>query len=456
MQTLNLKRLTVIVSTLVALGLLAGCGDSSPSNTPDAGIEAGTGDGPSGLQTIAEIAIGNPDFSTLVAAVQKAELVDVISGAGPFTVFAPNNKAFEDAGITSLDGFTKEQLQQIILYHVIQGATVKAADVKAGPVTSAADLTFFIGTDSGVTINGGNAVSGGANVVATDIEASNGVIHVIDRVMLPPDIPTLATYGGLGELVNAVVAAGNVGNDKLVDVLKGAGPFTVFAPTDDAFKAIAAPTDPDALRDVLLYHAIGASVASDAIPPKADSLLQNKWGNGVTLLFDTSSGAKVNDASVVIADLKATNGVVHVIDKVLLPPNIVDMATIAGFSELLGAVGAAADLPGPTKVADALAADKPYTVFAPTNAAFGAITPPTDPAVLRDVLLLHVVEAAAPVLSSGLPSTPVDTLLSGEQLSFNAGGPSVSSAGTAGAAIGPFDINVTNGVIHVIDKVLLP
>lgn len=119
-------------------------------------------------------------------------------------------------------------------------------------------------------------------------------------------------------------------------------------------------------------------------------------------------------------------------------------------------MGDAAALPGGTSVADALKAEEPYTVFAPTDAAFKAITAPSDPAQLRDVLLLHVVKAAQPVLSSALPTSPVATLNAAEKLSFDASGPTVSSDGTKGAKIGPVDINVTNGVVHVIDKVLLP
>ena len=134
----------------------------------------------------------------------------------------------------------------------------------------------------------------------------------------------------------------------------------------------------------------------------------------------------------------------------------VDMVGIAGLSELGTAVGAAAEIAPGTSVAAALQAAEPYTVFAPTNAAFQALTATPDAEGLRDVLLLHVVKAAAPVLSTGLPTTAVDTLLAGEQLTFDAAVPSVSSGGTAGAKIGPLDINVTNGVVHVIDKVLLP
>jgi transforming growth factor-beta-induced protein len=242
----------------------------------------------------------------------------------------------------------------------------------------------------------------------------------------------------------------------MLDALKAAGPYTVFAPTNAAFAALSNAPTGTALRDVLLYHVLAASVASSAIPASANALLKNQWGHGVTMLFSKTSGVKVNDANVATADIKCTNGIVHVIDKVLLPPNVMDMAGIAGLTKLAGAIGAAANLSGGTSVADALRAVEPYTVFAPTNAAFEAITVPSDPEVLRNVLLLHVVKVSAPVLSTGLPTTPVETLLSGESVSIDASVPSVSSDGATGAKIGPLDINVTNGVIHVVDKVLLP
>jgi transforming growth factor-beta-induced protein len=460
MKILKVTRNATLVAVATIALATAGCGDDdglAPST--DAGVTDDMGSQPDGAvaQTIVDVAAGNPEFSTLVAAVTRAGLASTLAGTGSFTVFAPNNQAFKDSGITDVNAVPVDQLKQILLYHVISGAAVMSSSVKAGPVDSAADLTFFIGTSGGVTINGGNSVTGGADVTSTDITASNGVIHVIDRVILPPDIPTAAGYGGLTELVKAVGAAADISaGTSVLKALQGKGPFTVFAPTDDAFKAITSPSDTAVLRDVLLYHVIDSSVSSSAIPAKADSLLKNKWGNGVTLLFGTSGGVMVNSASVKIADIKTTNGVVHVIDKVLLPPNIVDMAGIAGLSSLAGAIGAAAALPGGTSVLDALKASEPYTVFAPTNDAFKAITVPSDTSVLRDVLLLHVVKGMSPVLSSGLPMSAVDTLLSGEKLTFDAQSPSVSSDSTMSAKIGPYDINVTNGVVHVIDKVLLP
>jgi transforming growth factor-beta-induced protein len=255
------------------------------------------------------------------------------------------------------------------------------------------------------------------------------------------------------------LATGCSSDEESTETLQGEGPFTVFAPTNAAFAA-AGITDLDALTaddltPILLYHVVPGAVSSSAIPAKADSLSTNQWGNGLTLLFDTTSGVSVNGASVTTADLVADNGVIHVIDDVLLPPNVVDMAEIGGFSSLVGAVLAADNIDASTSVADALSTDAPYTVFAPTNQAFTDLGAVNDTELLRDVLLLHVVNAGAPVLSSGIPET-ADSLLTDESLTFNSSTPSVSSDGTVDAAIAITDINVTNGVIHAIDAVLLP
>lgn len=459
----------LMTASAMALALAIGCGDDDPSPTPnptDAGVVQNDGgpaatDGGVESQTIVDIAVGNEDFSTLVAAVTRADLAGVLAGDGPFTVFAPNNAAFEASGITDVEAIPVDDLRQILLYHVL-GANVPASEVTAGPVDSAASLTVFIGTEGGVTLNGGNAQTGGANVTATDISASNGVIHVIDRVILPPNIPTAAAYGGLTGLLDAVGAAANIDESTTVAAaLSGDGPFTVFAPTNAAFAALSETPDADTLRDVVLHHVVGAAVPSSELPAMAPSLLQNQWGNPITLFVNTEDGVAINGAEVEVTDIRTTNGIVHLIDRVILPPNVVDMAGIAGFTALLDTVGAAAPLEGGTTIAEALAADAPYTVFAPTNDAFTRAPDGLDAATVRSVLLAHVVNAGTPVLASGIPAS-AESLL-GQDLTFDASAtpPTVAApggaTGEAGAAqIVVTDINVTNGVIHVIDQVLLP
>ncbi len=453
------KTWIALVACALALPLAFGCDDGEDPTDGGVTEDTGTGgDDAAASNTIADIAAGNPDFSMLVAAADRAGLVPVLAADGLFTVFAPTNAAFEASGITTemIDSMPIGDLEQILRYHVLLGVEVDSGSIEAGPVDSAADLTLILGTEGGVTINGGNAITGGADVVTADVEADNGVIHIIDRVLLPPDIPTLATYAGLTSLVGAVSDAG------LVETLQGEGPFTVFAPTDEAFAALPAVPTGDALVQVLLYHVIsGLAVESSAVPGFADTAATNAYDNNLTLIFDTSDGVTINGSvSVVIADAKATNGVVHIVSAVITPLNVVDAAVAAGLTGLVDAVGAAADLGDGTSVAEALSAEAPYTVFAPTTEAFGRAPSGLSAEQLRDVLLLHVVDAGAPVLAADIPASAPS--LAGGTLTFDASAspPTVTGpGGTTGA--GPADIvitdiNVTNGVVHVIGEVLLP
>jgi len=430
--------------------------DSPTPPTEDTGT-ASDSPTPAG-NTIADLVAGNPDFSILLAAASRAGIATVLDSPGTYTVFAPSDDAFAASGITlaAIEAMEVETLTGILTYHAL-AAEVPSSAVTAGPATSIAGFSLIIGTTGGVTLNGGNAITGGANVVTPDVEADNGVIHIIDRVLLPPDVPALARYAGLTSLLGAVGDAG------LADDLAGEGPFTVFAPTNEAFAALPAVPTGDALAQVLLYHVVAAEVESTGVPARASSLATNAYGDPLTLLFNTTGGVTINGGpTVVIADVRATNGIVHVIDEVILPMNVVGAATAAGLTGLLGAVGAAADIPGSpaTPVAAALSAQAPYTVFAPTNAAFEAasgVTATLSPAQLRDVLLFHVLDTtafAAPVLSGDLPMMSGDLrTLNGASIAYNSTGPTFDGAGLAP---GLTDIVVTNGVIHVIDAVMVP
>jgi uncharacterized surface protein with fasciclin (FAS1) repeats len=191
------KRL--IASSLISASLvLAACGDDKDDARTDAttAVEAPAGSeaptdsapadsAPAAAGDIVAVASGNPDFSTLVAAVGAAGLVETLQGEGPFTVFAPTNEAFAAVDPAVLEALLKPEnkdvLVQVLTYHVVSGK-VMAADVTAGDVKSVQGSTIAVTTDGGVKLNGS------ANVVATDIAASNGVIHVIDAVILPADL----------------------------------------------------------------------------------------------------------------------------------------------------------------------------------------------------------------------------------------------------------------------------
>jgi transforming growth factor-beta-induced protein len=479
------NRFRLIPLTVLALGstALVGCPDNN--TTPDAATVGGD-TGPSGTDTgpstedtgtteeptITGLVVASDDFDILEAAVLRASpvpiggtpmaIADVLDSPGAFTVFAPNDAAFEASGLTLevVNATPPDALRGILLYHGLL-AEVPAASVTAGAQTTIAQLPIFITTAGGVAINGGNEVTGGADVIATDVEASNGVVHVIDRVLLPPTVEAIARYAGFTTLAGAVASQG------LVDDLSGTGPFTVFAPTNEAFAALPALPTGDALTNVLLYHVVGAAVPSSAItatPAPVASLATAPYEVGgdapnLSLLARLDgTTARINGVAVVTADIPAINGVVHVVGEVLLPMNIVDIAEAGGFSTLVTAVGAAAPLSGGGTVAGALSsADSRFTVFAPTNAAFTAAFPdglPTDGAAVRGVLLYHVLASPTPgiVLSSGLPAAAADLpTLNGATLPFAPGSPPTVD----GEDIIVTDIVGTNGVVHAVGGVLL-
>lgn len=275
-------------------------------------------------QSIVEIASADPQFSTLVAALTKAELVTTLQGSGPFTVFAPTNTAFaallSDLGVSSLDALSKEALTPILLNHVIVGQ-FKSTDLSTSYVSTASNsgpddnlLDLYVEVGSGVNIN--NSVS----VTKADILASNGVIHVVDKVILPTDVVDIAANND--DFTSLVGALGSAEGD-LVSVLKGDGPFTVFAPVNSAFASISgvvAGLNAAQLADVLKYHVVaGANVRSTdltdgmTVTTLSGTFTVNISGGAVTLTDE--SGATVN---VIATDIQGTNGVVHVIDKVLL------------------------------------------------------------------------------------------------------------------------------------------
>ena len=267
------------------------------------------------LYSIAEIASDNEDFSILVEALIKTDLVSTLSNAGTFTVFAPDNDAFSalftTLGVSGISDISADDLKPILLYHLL-GETKSSSMIMDGYYSSLSPAqgrtaSMYISTDMGVSINGS------ANVTSADIEASNGVIHAIDAVLLPPTVVDLAVQNGnFGTLVSAVVGAG------LAETLSDAtGQFTVFAPTDDAFAALGENV-PNDLTPILLYHVLGSPVFSDEISSGIVKSLNES--NPEIVLEVSDMGVMLNgSAKVVATDIVGTNGVIHVIDKVLIP-----------------------------------------------------------------------------------------------------------------------------------------
>ncbi len=408
------------------------------------------------LGDIPTIATGTGVHDSLVAALSKADLVTTLQGDGPFTVFAPTDQAFTDAGIDLSTFVTDEEiaaLADILTYHVVSGSVLSTA------LTDGMTATALNGDDVTFTVNEAGVMVNDANVVTADVPASNGVVHVIDKVLMPPadlaDIPTVATSTGIHASLVAALTQAN-----LVATLQGDGPFTVFAPTDQAFTDAGidlASFDTDAenatLVDILTYHVVSGSVLSTALTDGMTATALN--GDDVTFTVN-EAGVMVNDANVVTADVPASNGVVHVIDKVLMPPaDLVDIPTIAtgtGVHDSLVAALTQANLVA------TLQGDGPFTVFAPTDEAFTAAgidlsTFETDEeiAALADILTYHVVSGS--VLSSALTDGMTATALNGDNVTFtvNDAGVMVNDANVVTA-----DVIASNGVVHVIDKVLMP
>ena len=280
------------------------------------------------LKDIVDTAVADGRFTTLVAAVGAAELVDTLKGEGPFTVFAPTDDAFAALPAGTVDELlkpeNKQQLTDILLYHVVSGK-VMAADVTA--LTSA---TTVLGKDVAIKVDMGNVYINEAKVIITDIETSNGVIHVIDAVLLPPaedaamETNTIVDIAVADGRFTTLVAA--LGAAELVETLSGEGPFTVFAPTDDAFAALPAgtldslllPENKQQLTDILLYHVVSGKVmAADVVTlTSATTVL----GKDVTITVKDGNVFLNDTVQVIITDIEASNGVIHVIDAVLLPP----------------------------------------------------------------------------------------------------------------------------------------
>ena len=407
-------------------------------------------------KTIVDIAIEDGRFTTLVAALQAADLVETLQGEGPFTVFAPTDDAFAMLPAGTLDDLlkpeNKQKLTDILLYHVIAGK------VMASDVTGLTEAMTILGKNVAVKIEGGKVFINDAEVIITDIEASNGVIHVIDAVILPPAeeqamdiVDTAIADGRFTTLVAAVQAAG------LVDTLKGEGPFTVFAPTDDAFAKLPAgtldellkPENKQKLSDILLYHVIAGKVMAESVTDGliADSAL------GTSLFFKLDMGnAYVNEAQIIITDIETSNGVIHVIDTVILPKDIVDAAIFNKFETLVAALQAA-------DLVDTLKGAGPFTVFAPTEEAFKALPEgtlsslllPENKQTLTNILLYHVISANV-LAADVVKLESADTVL-GQPVSIKVENGKVF---INDAEVIVTDIKTTNGVIHVINAVLLP
>lgn len=284
--------------------------------------------------TIADFVESNPDYSSLNAALIAANLKTTLDGNTEYTVFAPNNAAFNaflsDNGFANLSAVPVDVLTQVLLNHVLPGK-VMAADLSTGYVETAStmspgenNLSMYINLEDGVMINGE------AEVTTANVAVDNGVIHAVNAVIGLPDITTFALADPNFEiLVTALTREEDFPFVGILQTQEAPAPFTVFAPTNDAFVDLLAELELDSLDDipadvlasVLSYHVVaGANVRSDDI---TNGMEVTTFETG-TFTVNTTGGVTITDeqdrvSNVVAVDVQATNGVIHVVDQVLLP-----------------------------------------------------------------------------------------------------------------------------------------
>ena len=371
---------------------------------------------------IVETAQAEDALSSLVSALTTADnsegtdLVGTLSSDGPFTVFAPTNDAFT-ALLNQLDDFesladfdTDEEraiLTSILTYHVVAGVAASSSDLTNGmTVTTVQGEDLTINIDGDVFIDDATEVD--AQVVIADVAASNGIVHVMDKVLLPQSIIDALNGEDMpeenGSLVDIVVATeplslleAAVIKADLVATLSSDGPFTVFAPTDDAFVALLDvlgnnynslddfDTDEEIalLKNILLFHVIAAEVKStDLAAGQVGTALENNSveiiASGDTFVIGDASDT---DANITGVDIMASNGVAHTIDKVLLPQAAIDFVVSLQLKTIVDTAVATDDLSllvdalvqADAGLVETLNSAGPFTVFAPTNAAFAAL-----------------------------------------------------------------------------------
>lgn len=395
-------------------------------------------------------------FKTLLVALEVSGLKDTVATGGVFTILAPTDAAFAALPSGTVESLVTNvpALQNILLYHAIGGKKSVSQLVHDSTTTTLQGNPVLAMTEGfKVRING-------QRVDYPSLPAANGVIHPIEGVLLPPAedidinslVDVLALDGRFNTLIAAVTAAG------LADTLATGGPFTVFAPTDAAFAALPPGTvdsllaDIPALQNVLLYHVLGESKSAYELLWKRSA--ETLQGEAVAISINRS-GIFINQSPVISPNVKAPNGIIHVIGAVLLPPppqsNLIETLENDGrFTTLLAALEIAG-------LKDTVATGGVFTIFAPTDAAFAALPPGTVESLvtnvpaLKNILLYHAVEGSQSSKEL-LRERRVETLQGSNVRVYkwrNAVFVNRSQVITA-------DVTASNGTIHAINQVLLP
>ena len=458
------KYLITIFFTVSLQSCGGGSGSHNPVTEPEEPFEG-----------IVDIAKANGSFTTLVSALETAGLDETLNDANAlFTVFAPTDDAFEILGddiISALLADT-EKLSDVLLYHVINGEVDSSTAIASAGMT----VEMANGKSIGVSLNSDELLINVATVTSADIEADNGIIHVIDAVLNPP----VDRGSPTSNLVDTAIEAGSF--DTLISVLQATGldtvladetqKFTVFAPTDAAFAMIDPETinllleNPDTLAEILLQHVVTSEVSS----PVAYAL------NGTSAL--TASGAEIpisidteidtlnfGGATVTARDIYASNGVIHVLDTVVvadvqLPTPLGSLSDVASGNDKFTTLVSALQATGLDTVLDD--PEGSFTVFAPTDEAFASVDPSVlipilaDPVAMENLLLYHVYPGTVlqdQAQSIANSDTNIVTMVNGDTAAFSIG--SDSNLYINKSRVSLTDVVADNGVIHVVDQVIL-
>ena len=401
------------------------------------------------LPSIMDIVADSEAHATLEAAINAAELNETLDTGGPFTLFAPSDDAFAALPEGTVDALLNDipELTEILLHHVVSG-TAMSTDLNDGDA-----IQTLNGTDVTVTVDGMTYMIDMATVTAANIEASNGVVHIVDMVLLPP--PSVMDIVANSEVHTTLEAAINAAG--LNETLDTGGPFTLFAPSDDAFAALPEGTvdvllnDIPELTEILLHHVVNGTAMStdlndgDVIPTLSG------FNTNLTVTVDGMT-YMIDMATVTSANIEASNGVVHVVDMVLLPPpSIMD---IVANSEAHTTLEAAINAAGLNETLDT---GGPFTLFAPSDDAFAALPDGTVDDLLAalpqltEVLLHHVVAGTA--MAEDLNDGDVLTTLNNDNVTVSFDGMTYM---IDMATVTSANIEASNGVVHVIDIVLIP
>ncbi|WP_046755548.1 fasciclin domain-containing protein [Kordia jejudonensis] len=314
------KTTSILMAIVISLFTLTSCSDDDNTIAVQS-------------NTIADFVVANSDYSSLLVALQRTNLTTVLAGTTEYTVFAPNNAAFDvflsANGFASLDDVPTDVLTQVLLNHVVAG-TNNAASLSTGYIETLAEeattgnnLNMYVNTTSGVMLNGQSMVT------TADISVDNGVIHAVNSVIELPTVVTFATADAtFGILVQALTRENSFTYVSTLSSTTSPAPFTVFAPTDQAFVDLLGELGVMGLGDIatatleatLNTHVIaGSNVLASTL---TDGMTVNTLGDSFTI--NTTGGATFTDANgrmgdIVVTDVQAANGVIHVVTKVILP-----------------------------------------------------------------------------------------------------------------------------------------